>query len=636
MLKQLTFIAGVFGGIVISISAVAQQIVPSSEATLQSPDKKIMFHFYQKTLSPGKRMMYYTVTYKGAPVINESALDLHQDNQLSEKAMNLKVETRPDWCENLEIKGFKTTSKDTTWKPVWGEQSQVRDNYNQLTIETVKEDNPLYPMNIEVRAYNEGVTFHYFFPENVKGTYYNITSENTEFSLPEGTQAWYANWAQGPYSKIPVNQLPDEAERPLTLELSNGTYVALAEAEMVDYARTKFILSKSKPNTLQTKMFEGAQLVSPCYTPWRAIMIGDKPGDLIERSYFILNLNPPNKIANTGWIKPGKIMRVMNMTTAESKAIIDFGTKYNLQHILYDFKWYGNGYSVSADASKVVIPELDLPEVIRYAKSKNIGVWLYVNQQAAMLQSDSLFAIYEKWGVAGVKLGFVQVGSHRWTTWVEDMIHLAARHHIMLDIHDEWRPTGEQRTWPNLLTAEGIRGNEEMPDATQTVILPFTRLLAGPADNTFCYFDKRLKVTHAHQLALSVAIFSPLQTLYWYDNPADYHDEPELQFWKDMPTTWDETRVINGTPGEYITTARRSGNNWFIGAVTGNDARSLKLPLSFLQKGKKYQAIIYSDDPAIKTASHVKVEHKTVTASTVLDVKLLASGGEAISIKPLD
>jgi alpha-glucosidase len=201
-------------------------------------------------------------------------------------------------------------------------------------------------------------------------------------------------------------------------------------------------------------------------------------------------------------------------------------------------------------------------------------------------------------------------------------------------VHDDWRSTGEQRTWPNLMTAEGIRGNEEMPDATSNTVLPFTRYIAGAADYTICYYDKRIKTTHAHQLALAAIYYSPIQTLYWYDKPAMSNNEPELSFWDHIPVSWDETKVLQGTPGEFITTARRKGQEWFVGTITNNNARTVKIDCSFLPKGKTFTATLYSDDPAAPAATKVKVEEKKITSATILEVKLQASGGQAIRIKP--
>ncbi|MFA6086781.1 glycoside hydrolase family 97 N-terminal domain-containing protein [Mucilaginibacter sp.] len=636
-MKKLLIKSALTGYLVcIELLSFGQSIIAGSQTTVLSPDRNLSVQFYQRQDIDKKRTMYYQVTYKGKAVIRESALGLNMDNQLSEKAMALKIDRHKDWCENLEVKQVSTTAHDSSWVPVNGERSLIRDCYNAATIEMVKDDNPIYTFNVEMRAYNEGIAFRYFLPENQKGTYYNIIAENTEFSLPEESTAWFANWAQAPYSKLPLYNWTGESERPLTLELKNGLYVCLAEAQMVDYTRTKFKLSDHKPNTVVTSLFPGgAELISPIGTPWRVIMVAERPGALIENDDIIQNLNESRKIARTDWIKPGKIMRVMNQSTADARANIDFAVQQGLQYILFDWKWYGPAFSFGSDATKVAITDFDLPGIISYGREKGIGVWLYVNQQAALTQSDSLFSVYEKWGVKGVKIGFVQVGSHRWTTWVEDVIHKAAAHHIMINIHDDWRPTGEQRTWPNLMTAEGIRGNEEMPDATHNTILPFTRYLAGPADYTICYFDKRIKTTHAHQLALAAIFYSPLQTLFWYDQPSAFHNEPELAFWKAIPTTWDETKVIQGVPGQYITIARRKGNEWFLGTITNNDPRSLRLSFGFLPRGKKYMASIYSDDQNVRSSTGVKIQKIKIDATTTLTVALTGSGGQAIHLTPV-
>jgi len=616
--------------------ALAQGIVSGTEQLLNSPDKNLSLKFYQKSDAQNKRVFYYQVSYQGKPVINASVLDLQLDNHLSESAMALKVDQHEKWFENLQVKNTTVSVADTSWKPLYGERSVVRDHYNALTVETVKDDNPIYRMNIEIRAYNEGIAIRYSFPENEKGTYYRIMSENTEFSFPEGTQAWVAKWAQAPYTKLPLKNWNAEAERPLTLEIPGGLYVSLAEARLVDYSRTKYKLSLEKPNTLVTSMFTPVDLISPVATPWRVIMVAEAPAKLAENNFLILNLNEPSRIKDPDWIKPGKIIRVMSQTTKDALENIDFAVERHLQYILFDWKWYGPAFSFSSDASKVAITNFDLPAIIQYGKEKGVGVWLYVNQQALLMQSDSLFSIYKKWGVAGVKFGFVQSGSHRWTTWVEKAIQQAAANHIMVNIHDDWRPTGEQRTWPNLMSAEGIRGNEEMPDATNNTVMPFTRFIAGPADYTICYFDKRIKTTHAHQLALAAIYYSPIQTLYWYDKPSSYHHEPELEFWDQIPVSWDETRVLQGAPGEFISTARRSGKDWFLGTITNTAARTVNIKFDFLPKGKNYLAKIYSDDDQVSTATKVSIESKKINRSATLHVELKPSGGQAIWLREIE
>ncbi|MFD2582372.1 glycoside hydrolase family 97 catalytic domain-containing protein [Pedobacter vanadiisoli] len=608
--------------------ATAKEKEIPAEHLLSSPDRSVELKFFQKEIANKEKAFFYQLSYKGKPVILESKLELQLDNHLSESAMALPVDKHKNWFENLQITGVKRSTKDTTWIPVYGEKKLIRDQYNSLIISTVKDDNPNYLMNIEIRAYNQGVAIRFFFPENAKGTYYRIMSENTEFNFAPGTLAWKANWAQAPYEKVALENWDYEAERPLTLELKNGLFATLIEAGMVDYSRSKFKLKAQ--NSLVTSMFTPVDLISPVATPWRAILVAESAPEIAMGTDLILNLNEPSKIKDENWIKPGKIMRVMSQTTRDAFENIDFAAKRNLQYILFDWKWYGPAFSFNSDASKVAINDFDLPAIIKYAKEKGIGVWLYVNQQALLMQSDSLFSIYKKWGVAGVKFGFVQSGSHRWTTWIEKAIQQAAQNHIMVNIHDDWRPTGEQRTWPNLMTAEGIRGNEEMPAATSNTVMPFTRFLAGAADYTICYFDSRIKTTHAHQLALAAIYFSPIQTLYWYDKPALYKGEPELEFWDKIPVTWDETKVLSGKPGEYITTVRRSGEEWFLGSITNTEARKVELKLDFLPKGQKFVARIYHDDNTVNTATKVGIKDITVDAQSTLKLDLQVSGGAAI------
>jgi alpha-glucosidase len=611
----------------------ATAALPMSEQ-LRSPDGRIELTVQQKQAGDGKRALYYSVRYEGQPVIHESLVELRLDNHLSESAMALQVDRRERWFENLNVTGVRRARQDSQWTPVTGERASIRDRYESLAIDLVKDDNPMYKLTLEARAYDEGVALRFAFPEHEKGSYYRVIGEDTEFALPRGTRAWFHGWAQARYQLLPLKDWPDASERPLTLELPGGLYASLLEAQMVDYSRTKFKLHPTKPDTLVTAMHDPADLVSPFATPWRGIMVAKSPARLAENSHFIQNLNEPNKIADPSWIKPGKIMRAMVLNNASARAYIDFAARRKLQYILFDWGWYGPAFTFKSDATKVGIPDFDLPAIIAYAREKGIGIWLYVNQQALLAQSDTMFQTYRDWGVKGVKFGYVQVGSHRWTTWVDKAVQQAAAAQMMVNIHDDWRPTGEQRTWPNLMTSEGIHGNEEMPDATHNTVLPFTRFIAGAADYTVCYFSPRIKTTHAHQLALAAIYYSPLQTLYWYDKPEHARDEPELEFWDRIPTVWDETRVLDGHPGVSVTTARRKGAEWFVGSITNNDARNLKLRLDFLEPGKRYLATIYHDDPAVQTRTKVGMRTQEVTSASVLPIALQASGGQAMWIRP--
>jgi alpha-glucosidase len=551
--------------------------------------------------------------------------------------------------QDLQLLKTSTTTRDTTWVPVWGEQNKIRDHYRELVLDLKSASEKERYFQLVVRAYNEGLAFCYRVPEQLALQNIDIIAEETQFVLPAGTMAYTAAHSQAEYKLQPLENWQGTTERPLTLVLPNKLYASVGEAAMVNYARMQLALQQ--PNVLVTQLDGTVTESSPFATPWRVIMVAEKPTDLLQHNAIFLNLNPPSRLKDTSWIKPGKVIRETTLSTAGAKALVDFAVQQGLDYIHFDAGWYGHEYEISSDATKVNVDprrnprnDLDLQEAIRYAKSKGIGVFLYVNHRALERQLDAILPLYKSWGVAGIKFGFVHTGSHRWTTWLHEAVKKCAKYNLMVDIHDDYRPTGFSRTYPNLMTQEGIRGNEEFPDATHNTVLPFTRFLAGPADYTFCYFQREefgfkgrvLKTTPAHQLALPVVYFSPLQWLYWYDTPSRYQGEPELAFWKTMPTTWDETKVLQGEIGQYITVARRRGDEWYVGTITNNDARTLQIPLTFLDKGKKYTAEIYEDGgEEIKTRTHVKGTRQVVNSKKSIKAVLKPSGGQAIRLVPV-
>ena len=468
--------------------------------------------------------------------------------------------------------------------------------------------------------------------------------------MPEGTKGYFTDDAQGEYHFLPLSEWNGDTERPLTLELPDGLFISLTEAENVNFCRTNFKIDDTDKNKILCSLYESVDELEPFIAPWRVIMIAESSAELIENEDIILNLNSPCEIENTSWIKPGKVMRHITLDTEGGIKLIDFAVEHNLQYIEIDSGWYGTETDYTNDATKIGKDkrrnpkgDMDLQKIIEYGKSKGIGVFLYVNQRALKYQLDKILPVYKAWGIAGIKFGFVIVGSQYWNKWLHEAVRKCAEYELMVDIHDEYRPTGYSRTYPNLMTQEGIRGNEEMPDATHNTILPFTRCIAGPADYTYCYYyrkefghlDRHIKNTPAHQLALPVIYNSPIHFLFWYDLPDDYKGEPELEFWKNIPTTWADTKVVNGAIGEYITIARKSGDEWFVGTITNNDARELEIPLAFLDKDKKYEAVIYSDNPDVKTRTHVGVEIKNVNSESILIARMKASGGQAIHIKEI-
>lgn len=641
------FLAALFSLVVLAAFAQAQTIIPETLQKLHSPDGAYEFTFYQKVNVSGNKQMYYTLNFKGKTVIEESELGVLIENNTFESALGVPNDTCKIWGENLSFTEIQRDSAKRIWKPLYGEYAQISDNYNEITLFFRKGDakeiklsdgydkNRSYFMNVVVRAYNEGVAVRYHFPEPSNGLFLHIVGEQTQFTMPEGTLAYYEPWAQGPYSLLPLKNWNGQSERPLTMKLTNGLTVAIAEAQMTDYARMKFRLNPEKPNTLQASLYGSVDVIPAYSTPWRVIMAAEKATDLIANNTIILNLNPENKIKDVSWIKPGKVIRVGKLTQADALAYIDFAAARNLQYVHFDAGWYGPEMQMASSALKVSEKrDLNIPEVVKYAASKNIGLWVYVNQRALIQELDSILPLYKKWGIKGIKFGFVQVGNQRWTTWLHEAVKKCAEYDIMVDIHDEYRPTGFSRTYPNLMTQEGINGNEEFPDATHNTILPFTRFLAGPADYTICYYSHKLKNTHAHQLALSVIYYSPIQFLYWYDHPSLYKGEPEVEFFDKVKTVWDDTKVLEGEIGEFITTARRSGSEWFVGTITNNDARTIAAPLAFLSAKQKYVAKIYSDDDKVTTKTKVGISTFIVTAKSVLKLNLKAKGGAAIHIVP--
>ena len=590
--------------------------------------------------------MTYSVTYNQKLIVEKSLLGVDIDNRLFESALAVPRGEYENWCSDLQLKGEECLSVDTVWTPLYGENAQIRDCYNQLTLHYEKGSNgqgtvsegydkrKYYAMDIVVRAYNEGIAFRYHFPETANSLFLHITGEQTSFRMPDGTTAWYEEWAQGSYEKRPLKGEWFESERPLLLQTPNGTYVALLEAAMKNYTRGKFKLAED--NVLQVSMYDCADVISPYDTPWRVIMAGDRAVDLINHKDLVLNLNENRAQEDWSWVRPGKAFRCGRLAKDAIMKSIDFCKDFGFDFVELDAGWYGPEGKVASDATRVSENrDFTMPEICEYAKSKGVGVWVYVNQRALYRQLDELLPLYQQWGISGIKFGFVQIGNQQWSTWLHDAVEKCAKYHIMVDIHDEYRPTGLSRTYPHLLTQEGIRGNEEMPDATHNVTLPFTRYLCGPADYTLCYFNSRVKNTKGHQLAMAAVYYSPLQFYFWYDNPYPKGwDGAELLFWKDCPTVFDESIALDGIPGEYIIQARRSGEDWFVGAMTNKEGRTVGIPTDFLPKGK-YQVEIYNDDPALDTQTKVSAKTFKIKSGKPITLQLQPSGGAALHFSPI-
>ncbi len=616
---------------------------------LKSPDGKLTLTFEVKALAGVQGVPCYRVDYQGRKLLDDSRLGL----ELAGAPLNA----------GLKIVDQKTATHDETWKPVYGERSSIRDHYNQLTVKLEETAAPRRQLELTFRAADEGVAFCYTLPKQAGLDALHITRETTQFHFAGDFLAFPTYHAQGIYERVPVSKIKPGCERPLVVQVADDCFVAIAEAKLVDYARMKLRVAKDAPTTLEAfldaeRTKEGEVTgTAPLTTPWRVIMAAGSPGQLLDNNYLILNLNDPCALADTSWIKPGKVIREVTLTTVGGKACVDFAVQRGLQYIEFDAGWYGFEYDPKSDASGVHLDPkrskgpLDMEEVCAYAKSKGIGVLLYVNHLALEKQIDQVLPIYKRWGIQGIKFGFVNVGSQKWTSWMSEGIRKCGQAGLMVDAHDEYRPTGYTRTWPNFMTCEGILGDEEKKRSNeQTLLTLFARFIAGPADNTVCYYDNRVNelCSHAYQLAKPVCLYSPWQFLFWYDRPAGapakvggaggaetkIGDAPELEFYKAMPTVWDESKVLSGKLGDHVITARRSGAEWFVGVMHAGEPRTLEVPLKFLAPGQGYVAHIYSDDPALKTRTNVKIERFRVTAATTLKAALIKNGGCAIRLVP--
>ncbi|MDP4189728.1 MAG: glycoside hydrolase family 97 N-terminal domain-containing protein, partial [Bacteroidota bacterium] len=314
---------------------------------IASPDNKLTM---EVTRDQNNGALTYQVEYENQPVVLSSQLGITCNNE--------------KWTNNLVIKKTEVRSQDTVWKPIYGERATIRDHFNETAFIISKEGNPERELKLIVRAYNEGIAFRYAFTEGVNGgSYLHITGESTEFTFQEQTKAWFTPRAQTPYKLLPLKDWPDESDRPLTLELPNGLFACLGEAEMVNYARTKFKLSPDKPNTIVGSMYDDVDEIAPFNSPWRMIMVAKTAGELLQNNFLILNLNPPCALQNTSWIKPGKIMREVTLTTDGAKSLVDFAVAHHLQYIHFDAGWYGRENLISSDATKVdARRNLDLKE----------------------------------------------------------------------------------------------------------------------------------------------------------------------------------------------------------------------------------------------------------------------------------
>ena len=557
---------------------------------------------------------YYSATFRTKPILEPSRL-------------GLRIDAGSDLDGGFKILSQARSRQRGKLETRSGERAAVEYEYNELVV-TLRQSRTGRLLRLVFRAFDKAIAFRYGLQKQQGVGRFTNAGELTEFHLSPEATAFSERGHEGEYVEKPISEIDERCKLPLLIRHPTAGFVhAILQADVWDYSR-RFLKPTGRMSVIGVKLASQVKAADGFVTPWFLVTTAESPGALIEASYIrdaLVEMRQPDP----DWIVPGKVIRLVELTTRAGIEGIEFAVENGLQYVEYGAGWYGNQSDPKVDAT-TCIPGLDVPTVCKQGREKGVGVILYVNKIHFELQSDQIVPTYKKWGVQGLKFGFVdgrtQTGInnvHRWTQ-------LALQHKMVVDVHDNYRPTGIQMRLPNLLTVEGIRGNEWMPTSRHNVTLPFTRYIAGAGDYTICYLNSRVKTTNAHQLALSVIHFSPLQFVYWYGRPRDYTNCMGKEWFKLVPTTWDETRVISGVIGEHFAVARRSGTDWYIGGIASETGRPLKLPLDFLDKVSSCLATIYRDGDGVE----LEIQRDArVQFGSVLEERLRPMGGVAIVIR---
>lgn len=654
--------------LVLLVSNSLTAVCSAKDVLVSSPDGAVTVTVGVKNNQP-----YYTMNYHSKIIVLPSHLGFQVDNG--------------NIGSHVKMTGKQYASKDETWSQVWGEDELVRNHYNELTVSFQEQTGAKKKMDVQFRVFNDGIGFRYILPEKIKGEKYCVQEELTEIALAHDAKAWsipsnHTEYFEGIYTCDLLSK-KDTVCTPLTIAYEDSLFLAIHEAALKDYASVNLtprpaekgvmLLTALTPWQSGIKVYVEGELK----TPWRTITIGKTAGDLMT-SRLMLNLNEPTQIKDTSWIEPGRYIGIWwsihkkqntwemgpqhGATTENVKRYMDFAARHGFSGVLAE-GWnpgWGQGEQVTYLKS---YPDFDIDEVCRYAQQKDVRFIGHMESwgRASLIEQemDEAFAWYQKLGIRVVKTGYVghlmdgkelaksQYGIRHYRKVIET----AAKYQIMIDNHEPAMPTGIQRTWPNLMTQEGVRGQEYNAwdrrggnPPSHTVTLPFTRGLAGPTDFTPAIFNfsEIVPGTHPHstlakQLGEFVVIYSPLQMA--ADAIENYEGQPALTFIESCPTTWSKTLVPSGEIGQYITVARRErgdGGRWFIGSITNETARQIELPLSFLDADTTYRAIIYEDaaDADYETNPYAMTIRQTeVTRESILHLNLARSGGAAIRIE---
>lgn len=609
---------------------------------------------------------HYRVRTENVEVIGWSRLgfDLAEGELLGGPCEDTKVETR-------------SIREEYTQFP--GKRRAVVAHANEATIRLQEKAKPVRQWEVVLRAYDDGVAFRYRFLAHTEGADLTVAGERTRFALPKGTRAYalplkgFTTSYESRYQPRPAAELPADKllGLPLLLELAGGGWAAITEADVDEFAG--MYLAPSDPSVLSARLSPlpnepkvAVRSPLPHASPWRVVMFADRAGRLIE-SDLVLNLNKPSALRDVSWIKPGKttfpwwnsyvldgVKFQPGQNTATHKHYLDFcatnGIEYHSLDGLGNIAWYGGTIVPYTGASPTkALPEIDLPEVLKYARAKGVRMRIWMHWRAAEKHMEQAFPLYKEWGVEGVMLDFMDRDDQEMNRFLRSAIKLAADNQLSITLHGVSKPTGLERTYPNLLTHEGVLNLEYnkwdqlgVPPEHE-VTVPFTRMLAGPLDFHQGSFRTVSPETFKPRDKAPLVMGSPSRTLASYvvyqnhlsmiaDSPSAYTGHPALPVLVQIPTTWDDTRVVAEEVGQFVAIARRHGEGWHVGAMTDRKARTLKLPLKFLGSGR-YAAELWVDQAAAKHG--LTRREMTVTATEVLTIDLAALGGAYLKFIPV-
>lgn len=634
--------------------------------SLSSPDGKLKF-----LLKITPENVSYEVNYKKQPLVDNSLLGFSFDSG--------------EFGSGLKTGKVRRRKIDETYELAVGKVSSARNHCNELVVPLQEKTAPGRLINLVVRAFNDGVAFRYEFPEQEKWNSYIMYDEKTQFNLNGNPMALlmylpgYINTHEGVYKHIAYNKIAKKRliEMPVTLEFENGTFMSITEAAIRDYAGMYLVKEKNgftgkiSPRIGQEKIKVEIKEF-PHRTPWRVLSISDRVGGLLETN-ILTSLNEPCKIEDTSWIKPcrttftwwnGNVVPDSTFSPGNNfetnKYYIDFAARNGLDaHGIYGYAetpwYYDDNFNFgwagpNADITRP-IPCLNLPRIAEYAKSKGVGIHLWVHWRPLYDKLDEAFALYEKWGVKGLMVDFLDRNDQEMIRIQEEILQAAARHRLFIQFHGSSKPSGLVRTYPNEFTREGTLNYEvckwdTLVNADHDISVPFTRMLAGPTDYhlggfralprsefKIQYVNPYVMSTRCHMMAMYVVLENHLTSL--CDTPKAYEGQPGFEVLRTVPGTWDEMRVPLAELNKYVTVARRSGADWWVGTLNNGTIRTLNLTLDFLGDGR-YRAEIYTDAAdADKNPNHLNKEVRTVTRKDSIELPLAADGGSVIRFSKL-